>query len=1305
MDKTANTFVRNYNNSNQFLRENEPKKMREIKQEYIASERINKINVQPLLKKLDKEIVRKIEEFHRKFVYSNPTSIYNSIVQDSRGKLPVNEKLLNDVNIYYSSMFDTNLYNLYVNSADFFVSTFFLNEDGKPAINSANFRAYEKYVYLLALLVYIFDNKNELNGKLDKDYDAVVNWMQLRYSDSLPNILEGPHTTYTNPPNFLDHYAALINSSATVSNVMEEAKISKLNLTYNELANFKFAFKNAPNTYHKNYDNARQYNIIIRDSSKLRSGVDEENNLVFDGSYLDIGDVGNEQIIAQYNSIIVQQGVEKTPPSRMLTQQLQLLFNEYSAISVSELSFRYEMFLVDLSKFDFVYLVFPEIITIERTIYNENGPGVLRIAGRFIRNDSLMRYEFVPNEECVSFIGSQTFVRGFHFYITNNLKGTNALSPNPTVIEFSKTDVFNHLLTTNLSTPNNGVQDIVVNPANISFALESIPQKLNNAYSISQFVQKLPYVPSDIRDYFNNDFVSDVSAYQTNLNQMNTNVDISVISQNSEIINRVRSAISTVLSLNNSLNKIANFSVSDISGMKAAMLAADDGMYASEINNLTTNNLTFVFQHIFNGKNADTLVAIAQAATPYISYSGNVVLKYDTINGTINGFGFVYDKNSKQLTLTNETLESNKYLPDDSNFNIVVSLYDDISMNVLPVNNYLYQQYQNIVRLLPLTTDNVYNLRNLQHDYDYVFMRNNAVNSATFDFGAPVSIFDKSLSFDDFRNTRYTAFLINDLLGELTFGLNYPLELKPSFNINIAARNQETLFTADFYESDGKFITTLSIDKSFNLSFSNESNYFTFENNVLTYQNGNASFVMEIVPGKGFFITSITPAFAGAAGASITKGTNAPIVYAPSMEDEINATIMGGYIDDEGAYHVINTNSYSYVYNSKNDIETSINENALFYSDANLFKTYTVAENMLTRFFNRTSYIAGIVINPLPFPAYKTEEVLSDYITENRNLTTVIYSFDSKRPYINGTIVNEENANKGIEKRFYETLLASQTQPNILFVDNEQTDEEVFVYKSENYILTNTNIVQETASMTITLSDNTSVVLTIENHQISSAEITYKTASLSLTGPLVSGRNYIVPYQLTNGAMETGLILFSVNTTYDSSNQLWITGITLNLIYSTLYSYEWRNGKLYKNHYYHMITNPGFVLYSNANVNSNPLSLYWILKEFEHPIIPIVRYYQNNLNSLKFADADSLVQMTINTASKVNNNQRVVLKNELATTIPSDEIYIAETVDNKLVIDGVENYDKNIDNFAIKPNAGSVVLSDNNNINISLNFK
>ena len=708
MNSTFATWGKNYIGSAQFVKTNE-EPQRTINQEYIPTERYNKTNVQALLKN-HPEIIK----FHEIFTYDNPIDLFNVVVKDSRGTLPQNLVLMNSVNIFYNEKFDVNLYNLYKNSAEFFSDVLFTKENGQYTVNQANFSQYEKYIYLISLLVYCYQNRDELAGKLDRDYEPVINWVQIRYSDSLVNILNGPSDTYQTPKNFIDHYNIMLSTAYSLDNIMSESKLSKLNLTFNELANFKQAFKRRANAYDKLQDEARQFIISILNSKHLTVSIDSNNNLVFDASFIDLGDVGNQQIIAEYNSLIVQQGKEENPPVKTLSKQLQLLFNNYSTLTIEEFSFKYDKFLNDLSRYSLVYLVFPGIITIERTIYGETGPGVLRIAGKFVDNKEKMRYEFGPNEKYITFIGSQTIVKNFQFYITDSIELTaiNKIPPNNLNLQVLKTDIFNQVITSDFDNANSDTvlinfydEDTMELIPNSTFLYEPNEQIIqwitpNSTWNETELQQLKTQFPDVYKELIENKTNKNIyrwinlnDEYRAKNGQVPFNDENSIaLSKNKNMNLFTNNFVTEVMTNYNQDNKKNYFKVavkSMTNVIKSPFNLASYFLYMyfertefapniEDFNNSgTAIFLTRFFNPFINSTSNDynTLIGLDKAPHNYFDVSINVniiIPKYKlNIIDTIN-----YMNNINIKTIINRYSEGSR-----------VNLYEDINNNTLILNN------------------------------------------------------------------------------------------------------------------------------------------------------------------------------------------------------------------------------------------------------------------------------------------------------------------------------------------------------------------------------------------------------------------------------------------------------------------------------------------------------------------------------------------------------------------------------------------------------------------------------------------
>lgn len=493
-----------YTNSPQFeslVRERDPEKAKTVSADLIPKDMIDKFNVKAVLEK------RKGKDFRKVFNFTNPNTLYAEVIGDSRGGLLPNINVMSNVNNYYLDKIDGNLQAIYKFSSAFYHETFFQNNRQQP--DQKAFHDYEKYIYLLSLIVYVNKNKEALRGDLAAEADPIIRWTTLREDESFAWILEGPSQSFLMPKNFREQYASIISPAVHIDNILEQNKLAKMNVMYGELTDLKDVTVSRPNVFEKTLDKARQYFIVVRDEDGLGYENDENGNLIFDATYIDLGDTSNNVTVAQYNEIKVDQNKYKSPPSRMTFKAIQQLFTTFNSISIKEFTLDYSLYVTDLSKFQTVYLVFPGIQTSEHTVIGNIPRGTLYIAGHFL-DDKLRRcFCFIPNEEITTFDGSQTTVKNMQFYLTTSISGTNSIVANKVAINFTSADVFNHLIKTNIDSsslvPVNG-GTLVVRTDRIEYAIPTDINELqlSDLPLLKSMVSKLTYMPWLVKEYLNN---------------------------------------------------------------------------------------------------------------------------------------------------------------------------------------------------------------------------------------------------------------------------------------------------------------------------------------------------------------------------------------------------------------------------------------------------------------------------------------------------------------------------------------------------------------------------------------------------------------------------------------------------------------------------------------------------------------------------------------------------------------------------------------------------------------------------------
>lgn len=464
-----------------------------IAREWKEAERILADGLIPTKPRLE---IRSIPTCLKPFQRASPSSIYNEIVTDSRSTLPVNVTLRDQVNGFYENVFISNIEAVYTHAASWWSSTF------SGSYKQSAFHEYEKYVYLLSLIVYVNTHREDLKGTLDHDADAFIQWALLRENSSLEYILKGP-TVPSEINDFRVHYWSLVSPATLIDDINNQTKIAKLSSMNASIVQFRAEMDARPNVFDKNLDRARQYFLVIRDGDGLEYELNDRGNVIFDASYLDLGETAKNKTPAEYTKIRVREDRETGSPSRMTSRSIQQLFNVFNSIAVEAFRVSYALYSVDLSKFSEVYLTFPGIRTAEHTVIGNAPRGTLRIGGRFERNDQRAEYVFKPNEPLVTFDGSQTAVHNMQFYITASIDEDSLVTGYAIRPSYISSNVYNHLIQNRLL-PTDTAEQVTVDSSQITFA---VPTKLsdinssNDYISFVDFIKSLSYIPSIWYEY------------------------------------------------------------------------------------------------------------------------------------------------------------------------------------------------------------------------------------------------------------------------------------------------------------------------------------------------------------------------------------------------------------------------------------------------------------------------------------------------------------------------------------------------------------------------------------------------------------------------------------------------------------------------------------------------------------------------------------------------------------------------------------------------------------------------------------
>ena len=145
-------------------------------------------------------------------------------------------------------------------------------------------------------------------------------------------------------------------------------------------------------------------------------------------------------------------------------------------------------------------------------------------------------------------------------------------------------------------------------------------------------------------------------------------------------------------------------------------------------------------------------------------------------------------------------------------------------------------------------------------------------------------------------------------------------------------------------------------------------------------------------------------------------------------------------------------------------------------------------------------------------------------------------------------------------------------------------------------------------------------------------------------------------------------------------------------------------------------------VFRNINEQTTKLTTDTLLHSLEldfnynfNRIMPVFKYYQNNIDSKLFTN-DGNIEMTINKTTDFASNRRAriqkykLLNNDnksdmnLAETIPYENRYVVEDINNKLIVTEVKNEIAN-DSNAFVAESGSLTFNNNDLLYLSLNMK
>ena len=406
-------------------------------------------------------IKKEVIDFEKEFpgLTFKPTDfLYDKMMNDAHNIFPRNRELKIRVSTYFDEMIRNNLNNIYHYAPRFFTENFVQ----KTSVNNTVFEAYQVYIYLLCFISWTDRHRLDTDVREFDNIDKILNWIATRRDPSIDFIIAGPSSNSNITNNdFRAHYRTLIDASNDMSSIIAYNQLSSTQTISSDVYNLLHVIQSLPNVYFKSPDEARKYNINIDSAKDVLVSIDSDNNLIFDCSYVNLGDVTEQNKLARFDnleSVITNNKVQ----SMINTKKLAELFHNYSRIKILELVFTPDTFISSLDAFSKVFVVFKGVSCSERNVYNTIPTNFLKIGGKFTHTNR--GYEFKMDVDAITFKSVLADVKSFEIYLTLDPNHTNQIIPNEYSLSFSKHNVYQHAITTdiNYDAKNRGTRKVLI---------------------------------------------------------------------------------------------------------------------------------------------------------------------------------------------------------------------------------------------------------------------------------------------------------------------------------------------------------------------------------------------------------------------------------------------------------------------------------------------------------------------------------------------------------------------------------------------------------------------------------------------------------------------------------------------------------------------------------------------------------------------------------------------------------------------------------------------------------------------------
>lgn len=380
-------------------------------------------------------VVEVMYDFEKKFPqlkFEDTANLYDQLITDAR-TLPIVTQIGDKVGDDYHTRFMVNLNNIYQNAPRFFSDNFIKSPIG--------FAKYQQYYYLLCFINYIEEHKHEEELYRMNNFDKVLDWISTRRDPNIAYILKGPEDNTPFNINYEEHYNTLISSSSSMDKISQYQQLTTSQTMSSDIMRILNFMMTNPNVFYKTPDEAKKYTITIDSSKGVLVEVDNNNNLIFDCGYVNLGDTTEQNMTAKYDNLDNVQTSEEVD-SKLATKKLERIFNMYSRVKILDFVIAPDTFITSLDAFPKVFLVFQGVTCSERNIYNTVENNDFKIGGSFIRTSR--GYEFKQDVNAITYKNTRTKVTAFRLFLSLNPGEQNVIIPNEYALQFTKDKLYQH---------------------------------------------------------------------------------------------------------------------------------------------------------------------------------------------------------------------------------------------------------------------------------------------------------------------------------------------------------------------------------------------------------------------------------------------------------------------------------------------------------------------------------------------------------------------------------------------------------------------------------------------------------------------------------------------------------------------------------------------------------------------------------------------------------------------------------------------------------------------------------------------